>query len=107
MILIGCIAYPQFRTSANVRNVLTFAAIPLIVALGQTVVVLARGADLSVGLMIALSGAVLGELYANKYVSLVLTFAICIVMGIVLGAIVYEAMITKFLVSLIFVSLMT
>jgi ribose transport system permease protein len=107
MIVIGSIAYPQFRTSANIRNVLTFASIPLIVALGQTVVVLARGADLSVGSMIALSGAVLGVLFVNKHMSLALTFAICIALGIGLGAVANGVIVTKLRVSFIIVTLGT
>ena len=107
MILIGVILYPQFRTSANVRNVLTFASIPLIVAFGQTIVVLARGADLSVGSMIALSGAVLGELFAVKGLPFALTFAICIVVGLGLGAVANALIITKLRVSFIIVTLGT
>jgi ribose transport system permease protein len=107
MIVIGSLAYPQFHTSANVRNVLTFASIPLIVALGQTVVVLARGADLSVGSMIALSGAVLGVLFVNKGLPLALTFAICIGLGLALGAIANGVTITKLRVSFIIVTLGT
>jgi ribose transport system permease protein len=107
MIVIGSIAYPQFHTSANVRNVLTFAAIPLIVALGQTVVVVARGADLSVGSMIALSGAILGELFVTKQMSFALTFAVCIVMGIAVGALANGVIVTKLRVSFIIVTLGT
>jgi ribose transport system permease protein len=106
MIVIGCVAYPQFRTSDNVRNVLTFAAIPLIVALGQTVVVLARGADLSVGSMIALSGAVLGVLFVNKNMNLALVFVICIAIGVGLGM-ANGVVITKLRVSFIIVTLGT
>jgi len=107
MIVVGSIAYPQFHTTANVRNVLTFASIPLIVALGQTVVVLARGADLSVGSMIALSGAILGELFVIKHVSLALTFVICIGVGVLLGGMVNGLIVTKLRVSFIIVTLGT
>jgi len=107
MILIGVVLYPQFRTSANVRSVLTFASIPLIVALGQTIVVLGRGADLSVGSMIALSGAVLGELFVIKGVPFALTFVICLVLGVGLGAAANGLIITKLRVSFIIVTLGT
>jgi ribose transport system permease protein len=107
MIMIGVFLYPQFRTSANVRNVLTFASIPLIVAFGQTIVVLARGADLSVGSMIALSGAVLGWLFAIKGVSFPITIVLCLCVGVGLGAIVNGMTVTKLRVSFIIVTLGT
>lgn len=106
IILFGLVSYEQFRSWDNVRNVLTFASIPFIVAIGQTLVVVARGADLSVGSMIALSGAVFGALYVNHQYSFLLTLAICIALGAMLGA-ANGLVITKLRVSFIIVTLGT
>jgi ribose transport system permease protein len=106
MIVIGILLYPQFRTWSNVRNVLTFASIPMIVALGQTLVVLARGADLSVGSMMALSGAVLADLYVTHGYPFVVAFLACVGVGLALGAL-NGIVITKVRVSFIIVTLGT
>jgi ribose transport system permease protein len=106
MIVIGAIFYPTFRTVDNLRNVITFASIPFIVAAGQTIVVLARGVDLSVGSMVALSGAVFAELYVHGYnfaISAVATLAL----GLFLGAAVNGVLITKLSVSFLIVTLGT
>lgn len=58
LVLYGMVALPQFRTLATMRNILAFSAILFIMALGQTIVVISRGVDLSVGSMAGFAGAV-------------------------------------------------
>jgi ribose/xylose/arabinose/galactoside ABC-type transport system permease subunit len=67
LVLYGLIALPQFRTVATARNILAFSAILFIMALGQTLVVISRGVDLSVGSMAGLSGAVFAIFISNDW----------------------------------------
>jgi ribose transport system permease protein len=61
MIIGLSIAEADFRASSNIWNVLRANAIPIVMACGQTFVILARGIDLSVGAMLALVSMFLGE----------------------------------------------
>ena len=54
---------PVFRTSENVGNVLSQTSVISILALGQLLVIVTRGIDLSVGSTIALSSVVGALLY--------------------------------------------
>ena len=73
LILVGVIAVvalvtPLFLTSQNIGNVLAQTAVIAILALGQLLVILTRGVDLSVGSTLALAtvvGAVVFEQAAN------------------------------------------
>jgi len=106
MLVIGAIFYPNFRTLDNFRNVLVFASIPLIVSLGQTMVVLGRGVDLSVGSMVGLSGAVFAWLFNNGQSFWVSAVAV-LVAGAALGTSVNGMLITKGKVSFLIVTLGT
>jgi ribose transport system permease protein len=106
LIVFGCIAFKEFRTGDNLRNVLAFAAVPFIVAIGQTVVVLARGVDLSVGSMMALSGAIFATLMVDGrpfVLSLLITLVGCTIIGLAVNGL----LITKLGVSFLIVTLGT
>jgi ribose transport system permease protein len=106
LIVFGCIAFEEFRTGDNLRNVLAFTSVPFIVAIGQTVVVLARGVDLSVGSMMALSGAIFATLMVGGTpfaLSLLITLVGCTVIGLAVNGL----LITKLGVSFLIVTLGT
>jgi ribose transport system permease protein len=106
LIVFGSISYEEFRTGDNLRNVLAYAAIPFIVAIGQTVVVLARGVDLSVGSMMALSGAIFATLMVDGrpfVLSLLITIVACTAIGLAVNGM----LITKLGVSFLIVTLGT
>ncbi len=105
LVIIASIAYPHFRTLDNLRNILVFASIPLIVALGQTIVIIGRGIDLSVGSMMALSGAVFSVLFMNQGVPMGLAFLICVVLGAAVGGSFNGFIITKLRVYMLIVTL--
>jgi ribose transport system permease protein len=105
-VIVGSIAYEQFRTTDNLRNVLAYASIPFIVAMGQTVVVLARGVDLSVGSMMALSGAIFATLMTDGR-PLILSLAVTIVGCTLIGLLVNGLLITRLGVSFLIVTLGT
>jgi ribose transport system permease protein len=59
------IATPDFLTVDNSRNILRQYSVPAILAVGQTVVIVSGGIDLSVASTAALSGSLMGVSYAH------------------------------------------
>ena len=55
--IVAAFLSPRFLTFANWRNLLSQVAIIAVLAVGQTYVILTGGIDLSVGAVLALSGA--------------------------------------------------
>src|ERR687894_1243418 len=60
------IATPDFLTADNTRNVLRQYSVPAILAVGQTLVIVSAGIDLSVASTAALSGSVMRVMYAHE-----------------------------------------
>jgi ribose transport system permease protein len=58
LILVVSLTTPVFPTSRNIGNVFSQTSVIAILALGQLLVIVTRGIDLSVGATIALSGVV-------------------------------------------------
>ena len=106
LIVVGVSVNDSFRTFDNFRNVFTFAAIGLIIALGETLVILARAIDLSVGSMVALSGAVFAKLYVDG-MHIALAGAVAVALGVLLGVTLHGLVITKLKVSFLIVTLGT
>jgi ribose transport system permease protein len=75
---------PNFLTMENFVNILRLQTVPLILAVGMTMVVLTGGADLSIGSSLALSGILAGTMYLAG-VPAVAVIAITLVAGMVLG----------------------
>lgn len=94
---------PNFLTQGNLLNILSQVAITGIIALGQTVVILAGGLDLSVGSVLALVGAV-GLMCLNAsgsgLVAILATLAGGLVAGAINGLLVAKARITPFIATL-------
>jgi ribose transport system permease protein len=59
------IATPDFLTADNTRNVLRQYSVPAILAVGQTLVIVSAGIDLSVASTAALSGSLMGVAFAH------------------------------------------
>lgn len=59
------IASPNFLTAENLLNILRQYSVVLILAVGQTLVIITAGIDLSVAATAALSGSVMGVAYAH------------------------------------------
>jgi ribose/xylose/arabinose/galactoside ABC-type transport system permease subunit len=77
---------PYFLKEENLFNILLQAAINLIIALGMTYVIATAGIDLSVGSIVALSGMAMAKMLVAG-VSLPLTLAITLSLGMIMGAI--------------------
>ena len=66
VLVIGfAIATPDFLTIDNLRNILLKYSVPMILAVGQTMVIVSRGIDLSVAATAALSGSLMGVAFAH------------------------------------------
>ncbi len=59
------IASEDFFTTNNLLNILRQYSVPMILAVGQTIVIVSRGIDLSVAATAALSGSVMGVAFAH------------------------------------------
>lgn len=94
---------PYFLTSRNLLNILLQTAINTIVAVGQTMVILTAGIDLSVGSVVALSSVILGSaLKAEAPVALAVIIGIAVgaAAGLINGALVAYARVPAFIVTL-------
>ena len=96
---------PHFLSATNVQQVLSGAAIIALLAIGETIVIITRNVDLSVGSVLGISAYATGVLYVHHpQVSLVLVFlfalGIGVVCGVVNGAIVTVARVPSLVVTL-------
>ena len=76
----------NFFSEANFINVLKAASIFLILAMGETVVLIGGGVDLSIGGMMAFSGVVV-ILLMNAGVPVPIAIAIALLVGVAIGAV--------------------
>ena len=86
IVVIISILNPGFLSFSNLLNVLRQVSINALIAFGMTFVILTGGIDLSVGAILALSGAVTATLLAAG-VDPVLAISIGLLVGAALGAI--------------------
>ncbi|WP_175578103.1 ABC transporter permease subunit [Indiicoccus explosivorum] len=86
IVLIISILNPDFLSLTNILNVLRQVSINALIAFGMTFVILTGGIDLSVGSILALTGAVTASLLASG-MDPVLAMLIGLLVGTVLGAI--------------------
>jgi ribose/xylose/arabinose/galactoside ABC-type transport system permease subunit len=66
LVLVFSLTAENFLTEDNLRNILRQYSVPAILAVGQTLVIVSAGIDLSVASTAALSGSVMGVLYAHE-----------------------------------------
>jgi ribose transport system permease protein len=74
----------EFFSEANFVDLLKSSSIFLILAMGETVVLIAGGVDLSIGGLMALSGVVV-ILLINAGVPIPIAIALCLLLGLVVG----------------------
>lgn len=95
---------PYFFTSRNLFNILLQGSPLVILALGELLVVLVAGIDLSVGSMVGLSGALAGYLTMSVglpwELSLVLTLVACGSLGVIQGIFINFFNVTDFVATL-------
>ncbi len=87
LVVVVSLRSPYFLTLDNFRDILLDIGVLVIVAIGQTMVILTRGIDLSVGSGLALSGMIVGmTISAHWGIPPLVALAMGIGVGIVLGA---------------------
>ena len=89
IVVLGLLS-PVFLTARNAGNVLSQTAVIAVLAMGQLVVILTRGIDLSVGSVLALSavvGAVVYEAVPNGLVVVLAILATGLAVGLVNGVV--------------------
>ena len=102
LVLVGVAAVPDFATAGNVRAILYQYSVIGLLSLGQLVVILTAGIDLSQGAVLALSSVMLGVLLPHiglfgAAIVAVLVAALC---GILSGTIVARTVVPPFIVTL-------
>jgi len=102
LIVIGLVLFPSFRSITNFFNILTFSSLLLIVAIGETFVVLGRAADLTVGSMVGFSGAILAVISTGMPAipAVILAIVIGTLIGVVQGIIITKVKISFLIVTL-------
>ncbi len=103
MVILMSILSPTFLTTSNLLNVLRQAAPIFIIGAGQTVIILARGIDLSMDSVASLTGAAVAVLMVDYsmpfYVAMVLSLALGAVLGLINGLIVTKAKLPPFVAT--------
>ena len=67
LVVVVSLTTPVFFTSRNIGNVFSQTAVIAVLALGQLLVIVSRGIDLSVGATVALSGVVGATVYTHVH----------------------------------------
>lgn len=95
---------PYFRTTSNFMNVLAQTSVTAILAVGQTLVIISAGIDLSVAAMMALAGSVAAVAMAywgwNVWIGLALGLAVGVMLGLFNGVVITKGRIPDFIATL-------
>lgn len=78
---------PDFSSRANVNNIMIQISVLAIVSIGQTVVMLLRGIDLSVGSVVLFSSVVMSALSVNQHVPLVPAIGAAFLLSLLIGCV--------------------
>ena len=89
LVVVSTLISPDFLSTTNLLNILRQAAPLMIVALGQTLVILVGGIDVSVGALIATTTVIGGSLMRDSDALILPTVLIVIGVGVVVGLIDY------------------
>jgi ribose/xylose/arabinose/galactoside ABC-type transport system permease subunit len=85
VLVVAAVVSPQFFQPANLFNILRQAAAIGILAIGQTIVVVAGGIDLSVAAVMQLSGVTVAEITGGQDALVALAIPLCLAMGLLIG----------------------
>ena len=100
---------PNFFSVDNILNILRQTSVNAIIAVGMTFVILIAGIDLSVGSILALTGAIAASLVGLEY-SIFLVIPITLLFGILLGSlngvIVAKGKVQSFIATLVTMTLL-
>jgi ribose/xylose/arabinose/galactoside ABC-type transport system permease subunit len=101
VLFVALVWTPAFYSSGNLRTVVLQASVLGVVVLGQTVVLLVRGLDMSVNAMVAISGVLLVSATGGAAIGwkLLLVVAIAFVIGLANGLLVTLRKVPAFIAS--------
>ena len=94
---------PRFLSIANIRNVLTQVSVNAVIAIGMSFVILTGGIDLSVGSILAVSGAAAASIMkstGNLFLAIFVALAIGCLIGLINGVLISKGRIQAFIVTL-------
>lgn len=95
---------PYFRTTSNFMNILAQTSVTAILAVGQTMVIISAGIDLSVAAMMALAGSTAAVAMAywgwNVWLGLLLGLAVGALLGLFNGVVITKGRIPDFIATL-------
>jgi ribose transport system permease protein len=94
---------PRFLSVANIRNVLTQVSVNAVIAIGMSFVILTGGIDLSVGSILAVSGAAAASIMkstGNLFLAIIVALVIGCLIGLINGTLVSKGRIQAFIVTL-------
>jgi rhamnose transport system permease protein len=78
----------RFLSATNIQQILSGAAIIALLAIGETIVIITRNVDLSIGSVLGISAYATGILYVHHpHVSLIVVFLLAIGIGIACGVV--------------------
>lgn len=100
---------PNFFTLNNIFNILQQTSVNAIMAVGMTLVILTSGIDLSVGSLLALTGAVAASMVGadvNALVAVVAALALGAAIGGVTGVIIAKGKVQAFIATLVMMLLL-
>jgi len=87
VVAITAVRNSNFLDAQSVQQLLSGAALIALLSVGETMVIITRNVDLSVGSTVGLSAYVFGDLFKYQHISVVAGFAVGIVLGAVVGAV--------------------
>ncbi|HTJ93907.1 MAG TPA: ABC transporter permease, partial [Pararobbsia sp.] len=107
-LVLACIFFisqtPRFLSVQNLSLILQQSMVVGIIAIGQTLIVLTAGIDLSCGMVMALGSVVMSKVAVangvNPFVSIVLGVAVCTLFGLINGLLVTRVKLPAFIVTL-------
>jgi rhamnose transport system permease protein len=86
--VVATVKNPAFATTHSIQQLLTGAAIIALLSVGETLVIVTRNVDLSVGSVLGLSAYIVGMTFRDHpHMPILLGFVLGIVVGAVIGAI--------------------
>ena len=103
LVVVVSILSPSFLTTKNIFNVLRQTSVNAIIAAGMTFVILTGGIDLSVGSILAISGAVCASMLVsgtNILVAVLVALVIGAVVGFLNGVIISKGKLQPFIATL-------
>jgi ribose transport system permease protein len=104
IVVMACLSLisPYFLTVSNLFNVMDQSVVVRVIALGQTLVILIGGIDLSVGSLVGMTGIVLGlaSMGAGLYAGIAACVAAGALAGLINGAVITYGGVAAFVVTL-------